>query len=66
MEALPLTILLASVIVLLAILGLAIGWLITGKSKIRGSCGRGANKDKDDSCGTSTTCEICRKDKKDE
>jgi hypothetical protein len=66
MSALPLTILLASVIVILALLGLGIGWLITGKSKLRGSCGRGPNTDKDASCGTTRTCEICRKDKKDD
>lgn len=66
MSALALTILLATAIVILALLGLAIGWLITGKSKLRGSCGRGPNTDKDGSCGTQNTCEICRKDKKDE
>lgn len=66
MSALPLTILLATVIVILALLGLGIGWLITGKSKLRGSCGRGSNREKDGSCGTQNTCEICGKDKKDE
>ncbi len=50
-----LTILLATIIVLLALLGLAIGWLLTGKSKLKGSCGRGG------SCDTPTKgCSICR------
>lgn len=66
MSVLPLTILLATGIVILALLGLAIGWLITGKSRLRGSCGRGPKTDKDASCGTQNSCEICRKDKKDE
>lgn len=63
MSTLMLTILIAFVFVILAIAGLAIGWLFTGKSSIRaGSCGRLPNKDRDQGCGTNSTCSLCEKE----
>jgi hypothetical protein len=57
-----LTFLLASVLVLLAVAALAIGWLFTGKSKIvRGACGLDPHKLRDKKkCGTSDIhCDLC-------
>lgn len=62
MSPLILTILLAFIIVGLALCALAIGWLLTGKSKIKGGmCGK-LPKEKDKECGDSNVCDICRKD----
>lgn len=66
MSSLVQTILMASFIVILALLGLGVGWLITGKNRLRGSCGRTPRASKDDSCGTTNECELCKKPKKDE
>lgn len=62
MSTLLLTLTIAFVIVMLALAGLAIGWLLTGKSIIRpGACGRDPTKKRDDkSCGTNT-CSLCEK-----
>jgi hypothetical protein len=50
----------AFVIIVLAIACLAIGWLITGKTKIeRGACGRDPTKKRDASCETDTSCDLC-------
>lgn len=65
MEPLITTIILASVLVTLAVLGLAIGYLITGKSKIQpGACGRDPNKKKEKNCGDDVSCSLCDHDKK--
>ena len=58
MSNLFLTLVIAFVIIVLAIASLAIGWLITGKTKIeRGSCGRDPTKPKDDHC--QSVCNLC-------
>ncbi len=65
MSPLLLTILIAFFIVASAIALLAIGWLITGKSKMTpGACGRAPTAKKNDSCGDETSCSLCDKNKK--
>lgn len=61
MSTLLLTIILAFVVVVIAICGLAIGWLLKGKSNIQaGACGRDPTKKQNDkSCGTKSTCSLC-------
>jgi len=69
MSTLGLTIILASVIVAGAFCLLAIGWLVTGKSKIvPGACGKDPNQKRKEGCGTEVSCSLCDKpkDKKDE
>lgn len=52
------TLVIAFVLIVLAIASLAIGWLITGKTKIeRGSCGRDPTQKRDENCRT--PCELC-------
>lgn len=58
MSNLFLTLVIAFVVIVLAIACLAIGWLITGKTKLeRGACGRDPNQPKDESCQSS--CDLC-------
>jgi hypothetical protein len=65
MSSLLSTLLIAFVIVLVAIGLLAIGWLITGRSKIKpGACGQDPNKKRDESCDTQENCSLCKKDPK--
>jgi hypothetical protein len=53
-----LTLIIAFVIIVLAIASLAIGWLITGKTRLqKGACGRDPTKKQDESC--QSICEIC-------
>ena len=60
MSSVLLTMLLASIVVLLAIASLGIGWLLTGKSKIQpGACGRNPRLSKDKECGTRSSCSLC-------
>ena len=43
---------------------LAIGWLITGRSRLQpGACGRDPTKKRDDKegCGTGVRCDLCEK-----
>ncbi len=56
MSNLFLTLVIAFVIIVFAIAFLAIGWLITGKTKIEKACGRDPTKKKDSSCHA---CELC-------
>lgn len=50
----------AAIVVVIAILIMAIGWLLTGKSKIvRGACGMDPNKLRKDKCGTDIKCDLC-------
>lgn len=67
MSTLLVTVFLAFIIVIVAIALLAIGWLATGKSRIRpGACGRAPQRDRDGECGTNSTCSLCkREDSKD-
>lgn len=65
MSNLFLTLVIAFVVIVIAIACLAVGWLITGKTKIeRGSCGRapGAKREEEEGCGTTTSCHICHPD----
>ncbi len=58
MSNLFLTLIIAFVIIVLAIACLAIGWLITGKTRLqKGACGRDPTKKQDESC--QSICEIC-------
>jgi hypothetical protein len=63
MNTILLTIVLAFIIVVLAVGLLAIGWLITGKSKIKlGACGRDPNKKRDEDCSSNnSSCGICER-----
>ena len=64
MSTLLLTLVIAFVIVVIAIGLMAIGWLITGRSRIQpGACGRDPNKKRNDreECGTSVSCQLCEK-----
>ncbi|WP_143406433.1 hypothetical protein [Estrella lausannensis] len=61
------TVALAFVIVSIALALIGIGYLVTGKNKIRlGSCGRNPHQDKDGSCGTKRSCSLCDKDEKEQ
>lgn len=59
MSNLFLTLIIAFVVIVLAIAALAIGWLITGRTRIERSCGRDPTQKKEDSCGTKRTCDLC-------
>lgn len=57
----------AGIVVIIALCLLGIGWIITGKQKIKGgTCGRDPTKKKDDSCGTPRSgCSLCNQDEED-
>lgn len=59
MSNLFLTLIIAFVVIVLAIAALAIGWLITGRTRIERSCGRDPTQKKEESCGTQRTCDLC-------
>ena len=64
MSTILLTLILAFVIVVIALGLLGLGWLITGKSRIRpGACGRDPHKrqSKEEGCGDDITCSLCEK-----
>lgn len=62
MDTLLVTMLIAFIIIVFAVGCLAIGWLVTGKSKLKaGACGRDPNKKKDEDCGLSANCQLCEK-----
>lgn len=63
MSNLFLTLMIAFIILIFAIALLAIGWLITGKTKIEKACGRDPTQKKDASCQSS--CELCSSPKED-
>lgn len=58
-----LTVFIAFVGVLIAVSLLSIGWLLTGKSKIKpGACGRDPTKIRNKDCETSSnSCGLCEK-----
>lgn len=65
MSNLFLTLIIAFVVIVLAIASLAIGWFITGKTRLqRGACGRDPTKKQDESC--QSICELCTKPETDE
>ena len=58
MSNLFLTLMIAFIVIVFAIACLAIGWLITGKTKLEKACGRDPTKKKDSSC-ESSPCTLC-------
>lgn len=65
MPDLFLLLMIAFIVIILAIACLAIGWLITGKTKIeRGACGRDPTQKRGESCSTTTSCDLCEPEKK--
>ncbi|MBS4169222.1 hypothetical protein [Parachlamydia sp. AcF125] len=59
------TLIIAFLAIMVALLLLGLGWLLTGKPKIKpGSCGRAPIRKKDSECGDQFSCNLC--DKKDE
>lgn len=60
MSNLFLTLVIAFVVIVIAIACLAIGWLITGKTKIeRGACGRNPHQKRSEACGPAVSCDLC-------
>ena len=63
MSTVVLTILIAAVLILLSLLGMAIGWLWKGKALKRGTCGYDpTQKKKDEECGDDPSCPVCGTD----
>jgi hypothetical protein len=61
------TILISAVVVLLAVAGLAIGIILTGKSKLNvRRCGWDPHKKRDESCGKKIKCPLCQSEKNDD
>jgi hypothetical protein len=64
MDSIITTIALAFVFIALGIAALAIGYLVTGRSKMRGNkCGTNPH---DKSCDTKTHCDLCGKGEEDD
>lgn len=63
METLVTTLAVSFIIVVFAVVLLGVGWILTGKSKLRlGQCGRDPNKSRnEEGCGTNSTCSLCEK-----
>lgn len=62
MENLFATLTIAFVILLLALLAMAIGWLLTGKSRLNRGCGIDPRRLRDDKqCGSDPSCSLCGK-----
>lgn len=60
MSSFLITVVLTVVLVSLAIIGLSIGLILTGKSRIRkGGCGMVPGKKRDESCDEQPSCGIC-------
>jgi hypothetical protein len=65
MSELLFTIIAAAVLIALALVGLAISLILTGKSRLtRGTCGWNPRDKKNKDCGTQTTCSLCKPEKK--
>ncbi len=63
MSSLVTTIIITVILVLLAVAGLSIGLILTGKPKItRGTCGWDPKKKKDAACGKKIKCPLCEED----
>jgi hypothetical protein len=64
MSTLMVTLLVAFIATVLAIASLAIGWLISGRSRIvRGSCGMDPHRRRDKHCGNEAHCSLCDTEK---
>jgi hypothetical protein len=64
LSTLFITLIIAFVVIVLAIACMAIGWLITGKSKIvRGACGMNPEELRKKECGSDEkiSCSLCEK-----
>jgi len=62
MSSFAVTLIITIVLVGLAIAGLAIGLILTGKSKLRrGSCGLDPTKLRDNECDKEKSCNVCSK-----
>lgn len=60
MSTLVITLLVAFIATVFAITCLAIGWLISGRSRIvRGSCGMNPHRRRDNQCGKDVHCSLC-------
>lgn len=60
MSTLVITLLVAFVATVFAITCLAVGWLISGRSRIvRGSCGMDPHRRRDTHCGKDVHCSLC-------
>jgi hypothetical protein len=59
MSNFTMTFFIAFVIIFMALIGLGIGYLFTGKSRLRGSCGGKANQLRGEECGKDPNCSIC-------
>jgi hypothetical protein len=61
MSSLLVTIIISVVLVLLAVAGLSIGLILTGKPKItRGTCGWNPKKERTEDCGKKIKCPLCK------
>ena len=62
MTSIILTLVLATIVVIIALALLGIGWMLTGKPRIvAGACGRAPRQKRDEQCGTpENSCELCR------
>jgi hypothetical protein len=62
MDNLILTLAIAFVLIVAALAFFGIGWLITGKSKIKpGACGRTPTENRGKDCGDQSSCDLCKK-----
>lgn len=60
MSTLMITLLVAFIATVFAIAALAIGWLLSGRSRIvRGSCGLDPHRRRDTHCGKDVHCGLC-------
>ncbi len=64
MSGFVLTLIISVILVLLAVGGLCIGLIITGKTHIvRGACGRAPSTRRDEHCGKEVQCTLCESNK---
>lgn len=64
MSTLMITLLVAFLATVFAITCLAIGWLLSGRSRIvRGSCGMAPKQKRDEECGKEQHCSLCDREK---
>lgn len=55
-----LTLVIAFILIVIAIAALAVGWLITGRTKLQtGACGRNPSQKKGESCNDNQSCNVC-------
>lgn len=60
MPAIAITVLIAFFVICGALACLGVGYLLTGKSKMKpGACGRDPHKIREESCGSNVSCQLC-------